>query len=492
MVNPSSKPHRQNQLNSSAKKCVSKKIMKKQSPLKASQKGKANVTYGYHKKWILSIVVLVVLLISAGLMTTFIWVSIQFMFNPKQLVGLNQVLPQWAKIPVRNEESSQTLEQIQASLSQQGELAGEILPLESETTKSFLLPVFHKSTHCQSDCQYLVELRIYQRSTELPGKYYHLATQLSVSGPEESSVFAILDRTTDDFQGSGNTLPLSQIGRFEDGTPPSGVWFYLRGERISGLNAIAYGDIVYYNPEHNHLQLMLPWTSTTGQLPQWLPATNGSLKELVVDQTVGLEPQLRVYQVKPVKFILCPIQLEAISLTPAAFQDSAYQNALLIARHGLWTPAFEWLQFIKKQRKGRIPEAAQAQIDLIRLHSQLTKNQADISWASPSQQVLADLVDGRWGKALQVFAATPENAQEIATLLKADEGRLWNRVEATLRVNPNRPEVQAWGTLILATQHGQERANAWLKGQPKTTSDSLTYIRSFLEKLNTGMVSTAS
>ncbi|MDF5716543.1 MAG: hypothetical protein PUP93_22380 [Rhizonema sp. NSF051] len=482
---PAPKPHKSNQQNQSTNKRISKKIPKK-------PKGKANVTVVLHKRWLLSIVAFVVLLSSAGLMTTFIWISIQFIFNPEQLVGLNQVLPQWAKIPLSNEESSQTLQQIQASLSLQGQIVGEILPLESDTTKSFLLPVFHRSANCQSDCQYLVELRIYQRSIDLPEKYYHLVTQLPVSGPEESSVFATLDRTTDDNQGSGNTLPLSQIGRFEDGTPSSGIWFYLRGERTSGKNAIAYGHIVYYNPEHTYLQLMLPWTSTTGQLPQWLPATNGSAKELIVDQTVGLEPQLRVYQVKPVKFIPCPIQLEAISLTPAASQDSAYQNALLIARSGLWTPAFEWLQFIKKQRKGRIPEAAQAQIDLIRLHSQLTKNQADISWASPSQQVLADLVDGRWGKALQVFAASPQNAQEIATLLKADEGRLWNRVEATLRVNPNRPEVQAWGALILATQHGQERANSWLKEQPKTTNDSLTYIQNFLEKLNMGMLSTPS
>jgi len=184
--------------------------------------------------------------------------------------------------------------------------------------------------------------------------------------------------------------------------------------------------------------------------------------------------------------------LEEISLTPAAMHDSAYQDALLIARSGLWTPAFEWLQSIQKQRKERIPATAQAQIDLIRLHSQLTKIQADKSWASPSQQVLADLIDGRWEKALQVFEASPQNAQEIVTLLKADKGRLWSRVEAALRVNPNRPEVQAWGALILAVQQGQKPANSWLKGQSQTTKDTLTHIQSLLEKLNINQPEDAS
>ncbi|WP_339382160.1 hypothetical protein [Aetokthonos hydrillicola] len=64
-----------------------------------------------------------------------------------------------------------------------------------------------------------------------------------------------------------------------------------------------------------------------------------------------------------------------------------------------------------------------------------------------------------------MFEASPDNAQEITTLLKADTGRLWNRVEAALKVKPNRSEVKAWGALILAAKFGQERANSWIKNQ---------------------------
>ncbi|MFW9265447.1 hypothetical protein, partial [Nostoc sp. CALU 546] len=279
-------------------------------------------------------------------------------------------------------------------------------------------------------------------------------------------------------------LPLNKVQRFEGGTPSPGVWFDLRGQRQQGTGAIAYGHVVYYNPERTNLLQMLSWTSPNGQFPKWQQVTGDGTKELVVDQTIGLEPHLQVYQVKPLKLFLKPIQLEEITLKSPAFKDSAYQNALSIARSGLWTPAFEWLKSIKKQRKGVLPEAAQGQMDLIRLHSQLTKIQAQKNWASPSQEALADLIDGRWEKALQVFEASPHNAQEIATLLKADEKRLWNRTAAALRVNPNRREVQAWFALILAVQRGEGHANSWLKAQPKITKDNLAYIQSLLARLN--------
>ena len=38
---------------------------------------------------------------------------------------------------------------------------------------------------------------------------------------------------------------------------------------------------------------MLSWTSPNGQLPKWQQVTGGGAKELVIDQTVGLEPHLQ-------------------------------------------------------------------------------------------------------------------------------------------------------------------------------------------------------
>lgn len=439
--------------------------------------------------WLSSTLAIAILLSSATLIMAFAWISVLFIFNPDQVSWLNKILPAWAQIPLGKHERPQTLKQIQLNLSKENKIFGETLPLHQDTKDSFLLPVFQQRANCQSDCKQLVELRVYESSKELEFKsqsenYYYLATQLSVTEPEESFVISPLLDGTSEPQDISIPLPLTEVQRFDGGTPLSGVWFNLRGQRQQGTSAIAYGDIVYYNPERTNLLQMLSWTSPNGQLPKWQQVTGDGTKELVVDQTIGLEPYLQVYQVKPVKLFLKPIQLEAITLQSPALKDSAYQNALSIARSGLWTPAFEWLKFIKKQRKGVLPAVAQAQMDLIRLHSQLTKTQADKNWASPSQEVLADLIDGRWGKALQVFEASPHNAQEIATLLKADKKRLWNRTAAALRVNPNRLEVQVWFALILAVQQGEEHANSWLKAQPKITKDNLAYIQGLLARLN--------
>ncbi|MEH2312169.1 MAG: hypothetical protein V7K35_12365 [Nostoc sp.] len=430
-----------------------------------------------------------ILLSSASLIMAFAWISVLFIFNPDQVSWLNKILPTWAQIPLGKHERPQTLKQIQLNLSKENKIFGETLPLHQDAKDSFLLPVFQQRANCQSDCRQLVELRVYQPSEELEFKsqlenYYYLVTQLSVTEAEESFIISPLLDGTSEPEDISISLPLTKVQRFDGGTTLSGVWFNLQGQRQQGTGAIAYGDIVYYNPERTNLLQMLSWTSPNGQLPKWQQVTGDGTKELVVDQTIGLEPYLQVYQVKPLKLFLKPIQLEAITLQSPALKDSAYQNALSIARSGLWTPAFKWLKFIKKQRKGVLPAAAQAQMDLIRLHSQLTKTQADKNWASPSQEVLADLIDGRWGKALQVFEASPHNAQEITTLLKADKKRLWNRTAAALRVNPNRLEVQAWFALILAVQQGEEHANSWLKAQPKITKDNFAYIQSLLARLN--------
>ncbi|PLZ07081.1 hypothetical protein [Fischerella thermalis] len=490
--NPAPKPSATNTTKKRIVKKAKKIVKTSQLPTENSQQGgrpvlRRKVKTKKTSSGLASKLAIAILLGSACLVAAFAWVSIELMINPDKVTWLNKLLPAWVK-SLTHDENPQTLPQIQSALEQQGTIAGDILPLESGEIETFLLPVFKQAHNCRSDCREIVELRVYQRSQNLElkskaEKYYTLATQLSITGLEESFVLSPSVDATSENQGSNFVLPVREIGRLEGETSSSSIWLYAQGKHQQESQAIAYGYIFHYNPERTNLQLMLSWTSPSGQLPKWQQVTGGGAKELVVDQTVGLEPQLNIYQVKPSNFVLNPIQLEQISLQTPALNDAAYQDALLIAKSGLWTPAWEWLQFIQKQRRDKIPAAAQAQIDMIRLHSQLTKAQADTTWASPSQQVLADLIDGRWGKALQVFQASPQNAQEIVTLLKADRGRLWNRVETALQVNPRRPEVQAWGALIIAVQQGQERANTFLQGQTQITKESLAYIQTLLAQV---------
>lgn len=448
------------------------------------------------RNWLTSLLWMTILLSSAGLVTSGIWLSFQLFVNPDALSWVNNVLP-WAKIPLVNSDQPQTLAQIEASLSKQGQIAGEPLSLDNASTlqpTSVILPILSSLQNCQSNCEQIVELRVYElistgdfQKANKGEIYYQLVDQVSVEGPEESFVIApVLNGEISD-RGSSRPLPLTQLRRFEGKTPATGVWFYLSGQRVQRTSAIAYGQIIHYNSSRSHLSLMLPWTSPTGQVPQWQQVTGGGSPELVINQTIDLEPQLRVYQLKPAQFLLNPLQLEEISLAEPALNNSAYHKAILIARTGLWSPAWEWLKFIKKQRQQlRQPwsTAAQAQMDLICLHAQLTKRQAEEIWASPSQEVLADLIDGRWGKALQVFQASSlENTQEIATLLAADSGRLGNRIDIALKMNPQRPEVKAWGALIVGAKEGRRSAIAWLKQQPQTSPKTVTYIQKLLQHL---------
>ncbi|AKG23794.1 hypothetical protein [Calothrix sp. 336/3] len=473
--NSASQTHLPSPDNVAATKRVVKKIRRrisKSQEEEASQKQRGKFAV---------LVAIALLLSSGGVVTAFVWISLQFMFNPDQVSWMNQILPTWAKIPLGKAEKPQSLPEIQTGLGNTGRVVGKLIPLDTQEPKSFLMPILRQRANCQADCEEIAELRVYQQvpDRESPSdaeKYYYRLTQLPVTGLEESFVLAPLVAAGDENQGSSLNLPLTEVGKFTGKTPTPGIWLYLRGQRQQGTRAIAYGQIVHYSPKRRHLQLMNSWTSPSGQLPQWQQVTGKETPELVVDETVGLEPLLRVYQVNATKFVINPVELEEITLKFPVLNDATYEKALLLARTGLWTPARELLKLVQQQQKTLSPKA-QAQIDVIALHSQLTQNQAKRTWASPSQQVLADLIDGQWQKALQVFTSSPQNAQEITSLLKADTGRLWSRTEAALQVNPSYKEVQAWAVLILAAKQGEQTALSWLQKQSKPES---SYVQNIL------------
>jgi hypothetical protein len=71
--------------------------------------------------------------------------------------------------------------------------------------------------------------------------------------------------------------------------------------------------------------------------------------------------------------------------------------------------------------------------------------------------------------------------------LRADSGRLLNRVEAALQVNPAQPEVKAWGALLMAAQKERQAAITWLKKQPKTTASDLAQIHSLIQRMDAAL-----
>jgi len=113
--------------------------------------------------------------------------------------------------------------------------------------------------------------------------------------------------------------------------------------------------------------------------------------ELVVNQTVDLEPQLCVYQVKPLQFILNPIQLRRFPGGTGAERSSLSKCSLIaqVFGHQLGTGY--------NSSSDSITNAAAASSNRFDLFVRTVDSERSRKTRSPSQEVLADLNDGRWG-----------------------------------------------------------------------------------------------
>ncbi|MGA7932924.1 MAG: hypothetical protein WCA35_05040 [Kovacikia sp.] len=439
------------------------------------------------------------LLIAAGGIGGSGWMAVNLIVNPQAMTWLNRLIPNWVPVSVPGSQSPQTLQAIQAGIRQTGRIPGEPLPLGKNksfldgqsTVSDVLIPLLVQPAQASKEAANIVELRLYQAMPMQVQKgnspaLFQLVKQLAIAGPPESFVIAPLVNAQSTSQGTARALPLTTLKRFEDKVPAQGVWLNLTGLWSRRDETVAYGQIIHYNPDRLYLSLMLEWSSTNGQMPLWQEISGNKIPELVVDQTMGMEPQFRVYQVKPRNFLPEPIQLEPISLVDPVLSEPNYNKALLLARNGLWSTAWQWLQSCKQENQGKSGQwsaAAQAQMDLVQLHAQITQAQADQSWASPNQQILANLIDGRWNRALYLFKASPDNSLETVALLRADSGQIQNRVEATLQINPNQREAKTWGALLIAAQKDSSAAIGWLKKQPKTTKADITQISQLIKRL---------
>ncbi|MEG3907134.1 hypothetical protein Q5691_13525 [Microcoleus sp. w1-18aA5] len=450
------------------------------------------------KRLITNLTALSVLCGCAALMGGGAWLSYQLIVDPNGNKLISQFVPEWSRLPTGSRDSIQTLDQIKASIRKLGFVTGEALPLPVDQSRDnsisdLLLPVMVErtvkaSTVCKNPCRQIVELRVYKR-VQLPDRssdkeqYFQLASSVNLEGPAESFVIASLADSTSNNQASNQSLPLTELRRFDGKPPASGIWFNVSGQLKQGEKKIPYGQVVRYNPSQNHLMPLLEWASAAGQPPNWQQIVKGENPQLAIDQTVGLEPQFTLYQIGPRKFLPNPVQLTAISLEEFAFNDETYKNGLRLAKSGLWSPALNVMRVAKGKAGKNWPAVAQAQLETIEFHAKITRAQAIASWASPGQQVLAELIDGRWSEALQVFEADPSNSHEIATTLKNDSGRIWNRIDAALRVNAADADVKAWGALIVASQDGTREAMNWLDQQSDTDSETRTRIRNLVNKL---------
>jgi hypothetical protein len=407
-------------------------------------------------QFLLNFVIFWIIIAAAGLVAFSLWTGILLIVEPDSIVWMNQYLPTANQISPVQKNPPQTLDAIKADLNQKGFQTGELISFSPD----ILLPVVKNIPDCQTNCQRIAELRLYQplgNNIFAPGAktLYQMKRQLVISDLEEAFVIAPLVSAGVSPPGTSKPLPFSSLS-IDPQAPKPGVWLHLTGRREN----ILYGQVIHYNPQQSYLSVMAEWTSPNGKVASWQQIHGNILPELIIDRSVGLEPSFRIYQIKSREFLLDPLWLVEINLNKAAIDIPAYKNALVMARQGLWSEALKILQGLKNDASWS--EEAQTQLELVQIHANITTAQAKTGWANPSQAILAQLVDGRWAEALDLLETinNPIQMQEVVSLLKKDRGQLAERVRITLQFNPKENNARLWGALITSTKEGKERAIA--------------------------------
>ncbi|WAL60835.1 hypothetical protein [Thermocoleostomius sinensis] len=433
-----------------------------------------------------------------------IWIGLRLIVNPGTVSWLHLFGPDWQQSPLTRN-NLHTLSEVQAEASAHGLTVGQPVHIstfpgfakQAAGFNDFLLPLYAEATCRAVDrsiqaCP-MVELRVY-RPTEtlrLPGQemMFEFIDRLFVSGPEELVAIAPLVNANLASAGSTRRLPLHTITPLTGQAPLPGIWFHLSGDWHRGSSRVLYGQLVRYDPDQRHLQSLLAWTSPAQQFPQWQQVTGGEPTELLVNQTIGLEPGFQVYQFAALSSPGKPIQVKAIDLKAAGLKSASYVNGLLLARNGLWSDGLNRLQ-TAKQTDPDWSDLAQSQLDLVSLHANITRKQAQQAWDSPRSQILALLIDGQWAEAFSVLHNAHRNGYAISTLLANPSDRLWQRVEAAMREEAG-SDVLNWGILLSALRHDRDAALAWRQAQANTKGDRpIAAVLALLDPLVTTVEST--
>jgi hypothetical protein len=429
-----------------------------------------------------------------GLVVGGSWLAVQMIVNPGAVGWLAWILPDWSRSPFVQANVPKSLSDIRREAESEKLSVGTPIPLQSGRLSKgdILLPLFAEATPCPkanqnpSACQQLVELRLYRPQADGADRDSSLALidRIAISGPQELEAIAPLVRNASTSPGSTRVLPLESVSVMTGDAVAPGVWIALSGNWRRSSHHVVYGQIVHYNVARSRLEPLLQWTSPAGKLPTWKAITGQNYDELVVDQSIGLEPNLQIYRVQLADSPTQSARLEAIALHETAVKNRSYENGLLLARNGLWTTALQVMQVFKQRQPKLWTAEAQAQLDLIAAHAERTQAQATRTWASPSQQISAQLIDGRWGAGLRSVQSSLQNGYELTNLLVTDRDRLWRRIETALRVNPNQPDVMAWGALLTYAEQGRTGSIAWSRQRTQSLPSATATNQRVVEVLN--------
>ncbi|TAD76426.1 MAG: hypothetical protein EA001_12340 [Oscillatoriales cyanobacterium] len=412
-----------------------------------------------------------------ALVTTGFAVGVRSIVDPEAAAWLEHWLPEPSGATTRD---LKTVAQLRSELNRATQRMGEILPLGQQW---LVATVRQQQPNCKAGaaCWPIVQLRAYQaqptaQTADRPA-VYRLITTLDLQGPPESLVLATLAAND---SGSTRPLPLATVQGLKGG-PAGGGWLTVGSVYRSAAGTAHYGTIVHLNVSRvgrlGNLSIQTQWSSPKPQPPRWESITGNREPELVIDRSPTDAPDLAIYRVVPSGFAPDPIQLAQVSLSEPVFRSSEladwsqYQDAIALARVGLWSPALNKLQPLRDRLVNRSltwDDRVQAQYDTIRYHAELARARADSPQPDRLTQIAADLGDSRWQKAIDRFeqGSAAEQAALVRWLRSANGERLDRQIDLVLKFAPNQASVMFWKSTLLAARQGRPAAIGWYRSRP--------------------------
>jgi len=213
--------------------------------------------------------------------------------------------------------------------------------------------------------------------------------------------------------------------------------------------------------------------------------------ELVLDQSQNFDPLFQVFQIEASANRVNPLQLREITLNEEPGMPKAYNQALLLASGGLWSPALRQLDQLKAElgsRGDKFSEYVQEQYDLIAYHAKITAAQVQQLNTDEGEQALKLIIDGQWQEALRKAETSDFVAKSVMEMLTQHGAQVWSRVETMLEI-PTSPEfnlefnlqaklqIKKWGSLVILQRQGLPAAEAWLSAQSGQTKEAISLLQ---------------
>ncbi len=421
------------------------------------------------------------LLLAIATMGACIFLSIQFLVDPLSLPWMSLEEP--VVKPIEQLIPPQTLEQIKVELSDSRLLLGD--KLIPSISGDEIYPILDQ------DSKSIRQIRIYQSLTDglwqgQQKRKLRLIKQTEVKELEEAFIKAPTQRYLLQPKeiNPKNTLPLTGLKPIYGDAPSQGTWFTTVGR----VDSIVYGQVFSYLPSQKLLNLSLEWTNPNGKLPEWqrFPTVKNSEPDLVIDQTQNFDPMFLVFRLEAVPNSEQPLQFRYLNLHESPAMPKIYNQALVLAGGGLWSPALAKLEILKSdlQSKGRSWEPEiQEQFDLISFHAQITSEEAKKPTSDYGINSLLLGMDGLWGEALKNLQGSDFGAKIVLEMLETSSQHLWLRVNTALEVEPS-PDVVMWGSVIVLQRQDLPSAEKWLRSHWQFPKQNISEAISLLQRLD--------